>query len=356
MTQLDNDKVSSDEISLKDLVIIIGDWLKFLWLKRLLIIGVAIVSSLLGFVYAITKKPVYIAANTFVLDEGNSGGGMSQYAGLASLAGIDLGGGGNGIFQGDNIIELYKSRVMISKTLLSQANFDGKPQLLIERYIDFSELREKWKKNNLQNISFNGDPEKFNRSQDSIITNIVETFNKKILNVTKLDKKLSIIKVEVATTDELFSKEFSNRLVETVNNFYTQTKTKNSSQNVYILQKQADSVRLVLDRALNGVASALDAAPNANPALLSLRVPSQKRQVDVQASSSIYSEIIKNLEISKLTLRQQTPLIQVIDKPVLPLPVDKSSKLKSLILGSFLGGFLTVLVLSARRFFKAILK
>ena len=346
----------SEEISLKELVLKVKSAIAYLKSKWVLIMACGIIGGLLGLAYSFYRKPLYIATSTFVLEDSKGGGGLGQYAGLASLAGIDIGGGAGGIFQGDNIIELYRSRVMLEKTLLSPVEIEGKKQLLIDRYINFNKLRDKWKeKDHITSINFYGDPDKFNRKQDSIISDLVGLFRIKILGVDKIDKKLNILKVDVATNDELFSKEFNNKLVETVNNFYTETKTKKSSQNVMILQKQADSVKRVLNSSIGGVASAIDAAPNANPSLVTLRVPSQRKQVDVQANSAIYGEIVKNLEVSKISLRQETPLIQVIDKPVLPLFVDRLSKVKGFIVGAFLGCFLIVLILSVRKIFKATL-
>ncbi|MBK0381131.1 Wzz/FepE/Etk N-terminal domain-containing protein [Mucilaginibacter segetis] len=352
----DKEPVQESNISLKDFILKIRSLIAYLKSKWLTIFIIACIGGVLGLAYSFIKKPVYVAESTFVLEDGVKGGGLSQYAGLASLAGIDIGGSsGGGIFEGDNILELYKSRLMIEKTLLSEVDLDGKRQLLINRYIDYNHLRDNWKDKQLSSISFNDDPEKFNRKQDSIITDLVKTVNKSLLSVTKPDKKLNIIKVTVSSKDELFAKAFNTKLVETVNNFYTQTKTKKSVQNIQILQKQADSVRSVLNSSISGVASAIDAAPNANPAMLSLRVPSQKKQIDVQASGAIYSEIVKNLEIAKISLRQETPLIQVIDEPVLPLAVNKLGKLKGLVAGFFLGGILIVIWFVVKRIFNTIM-
>jgi len=351
-----NENINADEISLKDILIKIGSTARYLKRRWLIIFTIGILGGLLGFVYAAIKKPIYVANCTFVLDEESKGAGMSQYAGLASLAGLDISGGASGgMFQGDNIIELYKSRLMITKALLNKANFNGKDELLIDRYIEFNKLREQWKENNIGNISFSGNPEKFNRIQDSIINELVETFDNKILDVSKPDKKLSIINVQVSSKDELFSKEFTNVLVQTVNNFYVQTRTQKSYQNVQTLQRQADSVRSVLNASISGVAYATDASPNANPLLTALRVPSQKKQIDVQASSEIYGELVKNLEVSKMMLRQETPLIQVIDEPILPLHKEKLGKLKSIVVGGILGVFITIMVLVIKKLFKTIL-
>ncbi len=332
-------KQKSDEILLADLRLKLKRALIYSGTKWKSIVIIAILGALIGFGYAVFKKPTFVAVSTFVLEDSKSGAGaLGQYAGLASLAGINLGGGGGGIFEGDNILELYKSRIMIEKALLTVCDFKGKKQLLIERYIDSYNLRNKWSDNDsLSQITFNGNPDNFSRLQDSIITDLGEKFNKGILNVSKPDKKLNIIYVSVASKDELFSKLFTEKLVQNVNDFYIQTKTKKSWQNVNILQHQADSVKAILNASINGVASAIDEAPNANPQMTTLRVSSQKKQVDVQANSAIYTEIVKNLELAKISFRQEKPLIQIIDKPILPLANDRVTKTKGILIGAILG-------------------
>jgi len=121
---------------------------------------------------------------------------------------------------------------------------------------------------------------------------------------------------------------------------------------VTVLQRQADSVKEVLNNSINGVASAIDANPNANPQLLILKAPSQRKQVDVQASTAIYAEIVKNLELSKISLRQDVPLIQIIDEPILPLLKTKVGKLKGIILGGILGGFLCISFILIKKMLK----
>jgi hypothetical protein len=179
-----------DEISINEILNRSRSFLNYLKNKWLTILIIALVGGLSGLAYSIFKKVTYFADSTFVLDEGDKSDGLGQYADLASLAGVSLGGGG-GLFEGDNILQLYKSRLMISKTLLSVYNFNGKNQLLIDRYIDFNHMRTKWKsKDDIDTINFNGDPDKFNRKQDSIISDLTKTFDTKYLNVDKPDKKL----------------------------------------------------------------------------------------------------------------------------------------------------------------------
>jgi hypothetical protein len=293
-----------------------------------------------------------------VLEDEKSGVSLGGALGLASQFGLDLGGGGGGgIFSGDNLLELMKSRSMVQKALLSPISVKVKSQSLADYYISFREMREDWKNEpQLANVSYAiyADGLQFNRAQDSILMEIHEEIVKNFLTVAKIDKKLSILKVSVQTEDESFSKAFTEALVREVSQFYVETKTKKSATNVAILQHQTDSVRNELNRAITGVAQSNDAIPNLNSSRQVLRSFSQQRQIDVQANTAILTELVKNLELSKLSLRKETPLIQVIDKPILPLTVEKFGKLKGLLLGGFLAGFLVVIGLIIRRVFQGL--
>jgi uncharacterized protein involved in exopolysaccharide biosynthesis len=353
-----NSQLQDDEISLKDLILKLKGWYHYLLSKWIVILIAGIIGGILGFTYAYLKNPVYTAACTFVLEEGGASGGMGQYAGIASMVGIDIGGGGGGIFQGDNIIELYKSRTMIEKTLLSEVEIDAKRQLLIDRYIEFNKLRKAWDKQaGLKEIQFNLQAKQlFTRTQDSIISSIVADINKNYLNVAKPDKKLSIIKVEVKAKDEPFAKYFNDEIVKNVNDFYVQTKTKKSLDNVKILQQKTDSVRAVMNGAVYTAVAVSDATPNLNPTHQVQRVvPMQRAQISVETNKTILAELVKNLELSKMSLRQETPLIQVIDEPVFPLNREQFGKAKGIILGGLIAGFLAVTALLIRKIIKGIM-
>ena len=121
-----------------------------------------------------------------------------------------------------------------------------------------------------------------------------------------------------------------------------------------ILQKQTDSIRGELNGAITGVAVANDNTFNLNPALNVRRTPSARRQVDVQANTAILTELVKQTELAKVALRKETPLIQVIDRPILPLAKERFGKAKGIVMGGFLAGFLVVLGLIVKRIFREI--
>jgi len=343
------------EITLKDIILKLKHLLIYFLENWKLILCTCLIGAVLGITYGYLKKPLYTAECTFVIEE-EGRGGLGQYAGLASMVGIDVGGSSNGLFQSGNLLELYKSRTMITETLLSKDEWSKDKSLLIDRYIKFNHLRDNWSADStLSTINFNIPREKFTYKHDSILGNIVLNIRDNYLSVGKPDKELSILSVKVKSKDELFAKAFADKIVNNVNDFYINTKTKKSLDNVHILQMQSDSLRNILNRSINGVATAIDANPNINAALQILRTPSQRRQIDVQSSSAIYAEITKNLEIAKVSLRKERPLIQVIDPPILPLKVEKPSVLKSMILGSILFGIVILIFLTLKMLSKKIL-
>jgi uncharacterized protein involved in exopolysaccharide biosynthesis len=352
--------VEHDEISLKELILRIKDWYRFLLSKWIILLAAGIIGGAIGVGYAFTQKATYTASLSFALEDDRQGGGLSGALGLASSLGFDLGGSAGGAFSGANLIELLKSRNLVEKALFNPITENGKTQSLAQYFINFNELSKNWyNKPALKNIMFDVDSDrsKYTLQQDSILGNIYTSIAgpNGLLNVIQKDKKVSIINIDVKSTNELFSKAFAESIAQEVSSYYIEIKSKKARQNMEILQHQTDSIRAELNGAITGVAAAADNTFGLNPAMMVRKTPGTRRQVDVQANTAILTQLVINLEMAKVSLRKETPLIQVIDKPILPLKKEKLGKFKSLILGGFFAGFLTVLFLVFKKLFAGIL-
>ena len=350
--------IENDQISLKELLLKVKEWYSYLLSQWKIIVLAGIIGTALGLAYSVVKKPIYTATLSFALeDEKSGGGGLGSALGLASSLGLDLGGGGGSIFTGSNLTELFKSRAMVEKTLLSPVNVNGKTVSLAEMYIQNNKWREKWNNNpKFASIEFlpNENRKLFTRVHDSILGVMYENLLKEGLMVAQKDKKISIINIDMSSTNELFAKFFCEALAKEVSDFYIDTKSKKARMNMAILQRQTDSIRGELNGAITGVAVANDNTFNLNPALNVRRAPSARRQVDVQANTAILTELVKQSELAKVTLRKETPLIQIIDKPILPLAKERFGKAKGLVLGGFLATVLVVLILIFKKLIKSI--
>ena len=284
----------------------------------------------LGIAYFYFQKPSYKAECTFVLEEKQAG--LGGLGGLASQFGFDLGslsGGGN-LYAGENIFEILKSKKILQKVLLSKpdsAAAQGKT--LADMYIDFSRLKKKWKDDaSLMAVSFRDCPQPLSMVQDSVLNIIYDQVIDKYLVVDKAGKKGNLIKVQVKSENRLFAVLLAQRMVEEAKNFYILIKTGNAQSNINNLQQKADS----LLRLLNGktYVAAQTQIVDANPGLSFLRVPTEIASRDKTVVGTLYAEVVKNLEASKMILAQQTPIIQVIDYPSLSTR-DQSVSLKKLV-------------------------
>ncbi|MFM2392095.1 MAG: hypothetical protein RLZZ546_72, partial [Bacteroidota bacterium] len=188
----------------------------------------------------------------------------------------------------------------------------------------------------LSNIQFpSGVPRsKIGFLQDSILKVVYKKILKDNLVIYQKDKKVTIISVVVTTNDELFSKLFCEILAKQVSEFYVETKSKKARNNVEILQKQVDSIKNELGNSIIGMASASDNVYNLNPSLNIKGSLSRKKQIDVQANTAIMTQISAQLELAKVTLRKETPLIQLIDLPILPLDNYELKPIIAIIYGS----------------------
>ena len=353
-----NQPAVNDEISVKELIENVKKWFHFLLSKKKTIVLAACIGATLGVTYSLINKPVYTATLTFALEGENSASSGSVLS-LASQFGLSLGGSGGGIFEGSNLNELFKSRNMVEQTLMKPVFYKGDTISFAEMYIQMREWRESWdKKPKLTKIQFvPGTKRKyFTRAHDSILGKIYTDISKNSLTVGQKDKKVDIITIEFLSTNEQFSKSFCEALARQVGLFYIATKSKKARTNMQILARQTDSIRKELNNSISGLASANDNTFNLNPSQNIRRVPSARRQVDVQANTAILTELVKQTELAKIGVRRETPLIQVLDRPILPLKKKRFGKIKGIVIGGFCGGFLAVFILFFRLKFKQIMQ
>ena len=343
-----------ENISISYIIDGIKDWFSFIISRaRVIILGTLIIMTLV-FSYNYIISPVHYARTTFVLDNSSSSGSMGDLSSLASLAGINASSfiDASSLFQIDNIQELYRSNSMLKNTLLSSTRINGTETLIIERFGKAEKLINKWNKLGINLKDFKNI--NLTRQQDSLIKESIKIIKKEYLLVDKPSRKTTILEIGFNHKDELLAKAFNENLVSIVNQFYFDTKTLKTGSNLEILKKQSDSVKNVLDESILFLAEKDQNIPNLNALDKVSMVPYQKAMIDVQANSAIYGEIVKQLELAKVTHRNNMPLIQIIDKPILPLENSKWKFLKTFILSFIIGISSIVIGLSFKRIINSV--
>jgi hypothetical protein len=352
MDEYNVNQTQSDEVSLKDLILKGKEIWAYLWSKWKIILVVGLLGGALGLTYSLLKQKTYLAGLSFsVVEKGSSGGSLAS---LAGQFGFSLGSGGGSVFSGDNMVELLLSRNMIERTLLHTAAINGKECTLVEYYKELT-AEDLAEDDPARNIHFPAGlaRENFTREQDSVLNVIRTGLTEGNLSVSKRGKLLDIIDVSFKNEDELFAKIFTETLLDEVSVFYIQIKTRNIKENLDAMELRADSMRNEYEKAL--VKAAMYSDQNINARNI-VSVELVKYRTTVELMGTAYSELTKNIEIMKLDLARQTPVVQIIDSPILPLEEQGLGKKMGIILGGFLGGFLIVGWLLAKYYYRKIMQ
>ena len=346
-----------ESFSLLNLINSVKSWFFYLLFNLRGIVIITSIFLVFTLLFNYIKSPVHYARTTFVLDSESSSNSIGDIASLASLAGINASSfiDASSLFQIDNIQELYRSSSMIKETLLSEDNFgDNNIMLIIDRLANNEKINKKWDRLNVDFSAYKSKSTNL-RVHDSILNEVVKIIKKKYLIVDKPSRKTTILEIGFDHKDELLAKSFNEKLVSIVNDFYNKTKTQKTGENLRILERQADSVKKVLDKSILVLAEKDQSIPNPNPLTKVSLVPYQKALIDVQSNGAIYQEIVKQLELAKVSHRNKTPLIQIIDKPVLPLENTRLKLFECLVFGIFGGLFFSVIYYSLTRFYKSLI-
>ena len=318
-----------------------------------IVLMVVCVGAALGLAYSIFKPVRYNAEITFSVEDSKSiGGGL--LSSLGGSIGMDIGsltGSGNGVLSGDNVLSLLKSKSMMAECLKSpypvtnntSSSTDSNKQSAIfnytiaDRYADVYGLREKWAGNEkIGRAIYFGQPDQNLRLQDSLLKLIIKRIEEKELSVVKPDKKLSFFNIAINTKDELMSLLITQRIIKIATDFYVDAKVGRLKSNIDRLEKRTDSISNLLNQQTYSATEDARLLLNVNPADINAPVYSEISQRDKMVLTTIYAELMKNLEVSKAALIQETPTVQIVDQTGFPLERIETKWYEGILLGALL--------------------
>ena len=325
-----------------------------------IVLMVVCVGAALGLAYSIFKPVRYNAEITFSVEDSKSiGGGL--LSSLGGSIGMDIGsltGSGNGVLSGDNVLSLLKSKSMMAECLKSPypiANNNGVTTTnnivskdsnkqaaaanytIADRYADVYGLREKWAGNEkIGRAIYFGRPDQNVRLQDSLLKLIIKRIEEKELSVVKPDKKLSFFNIAINTKDELMSLLITQRIIKIATDFYVDAKVGRLKNNINRLEKRTDSISNLLNQQTYSATEDARLLLNINPADINAPVYSEISQRDKMVLTTIYAELMKNLEVSKAALIQETPTVQIVDQTGFPLERIETKWYEGILLGALL--------------------
>ena len=324
--------------------------LKTLWNSKKLIAKITSFFVILGIVVSLLSPIVYTASSTFIPQSSQAGSGASSLSGVASLVGINLGGAISSAEISPAIYPQILESVPYKRELLDVSLKSSKedPGILLKDYLlngssplNVFGLIKKYtimlpftilnairgsKENSLSGsssgMSVTADEEKLFEALESILS----------LSVNAKDGFVSLsAEMDDPIMCALVAKEAQKILQKSVINY----KIKSASEILVFNQKQLSLKKTEFDSLQNKLALFKDSNLN----IIDSRFENRLRGLEAEFSlvSSVYQELAKQLEQSKLQVSKDTPIFSVIKPVTIPNTRSAPKRAQMVLIYLFIG-------------------
>ncbi|MGL1957068.1 MAG: Wzz/FepE/Etk N-terminal domain-containing protein [Colwellia sp.] len=307
LAQLQHSQMQDDKIDL-------GDLWSAIWAGKFIIIFISFIFAVSSIYFAFSQPNIYKASAilTPASNEGGTGGLSAlagQFGGLASMAGINLGGGGSD--KTDIALEIIQSRSFIEKfitkhdllvPLLAVENWDITTDTLIMNDKLYDQTTNKW----IRKVEAPKKPEP--SPWEGFIA-----FSS-MLNVSQV-KNTSIVTLELEYFSPTLAQQWLNWLIADINEFVRDQDQKETQDSIDYLTEQLEHIQ-------------------------------------VATMETVFYQLIeeqtKNMMLTKVKAEY---VLKTIDPAQVPDEKSKPKRALIVVLGTVLGGILSVIIVLIRYFY-----
>lgn len=302
---LQNTQNQDDEIDLAELC-------RALWAGKITIIIISMIFAVASVIFALSKPNIYKASAILAPAASENGAGglgalAGQFGGLASMAGINLGGGGD---KTALAIEIIKSRSFIENfiekhdllvPLMASKEWDMASDTLILDAELYDEINNKW----VREVQA---PKKIKPSPWEAYQEFLD-----LLTISK-DKTSSMVTIEIEFYAPEKAKQWLNWLILDINEFMREQDRIEAKASIAYLTKQLDNIKVAT------------------------------------METVFYQLIEEQTKNMMLTMVKKEYVLKTIDPAQVPDTKNKPKRALIVVLGTMLGGILSVLIVLIRYF------
>ncbi len=308
-------EISFDKI----LSFFIGNW------KGLAFSGIFCGIAVYGLTF-LMKKEYQASAKILPEYQSNLMGNLSE---LASLAGINTRNRTEAV-RPDLYPEIIRSTPFLIHALSSPVKgMDGKEMILFDYLTkDFEERPEPLPRVNPTSDSVLA----LSKLQQGVLKNL-----KKRIDVS-MGKMTGVITISSEMPDPYIAAEVNSLAVRYVRDFVTKYRLTKEGDKAAFLKEQAREAKANLQKAEAELGAFKDA--NRNIYTNTERVREQRLQAEYLRLQSVYGELSRQYELSRLQAEQISPVVEVLEPSVVPYATSKPRHLVLAAVGAFFGAML----------------
>ncbi|MDC0225473.1 Wzz/FepE/Etk N-terminal domain-containing protein [Gammaproteobacteria bacterium] len=271
-----------------------------LWNEKLLIIKITACAAVLSVIFSLMLTNYYESESLLVATDTQDSGGVSQLAGLASIAGIGIDGSGDSVIE---IIELIRSREFV-KHLIS---FEGiLPGIMASESYDVDSKKLFFKD------SYNPETNKWNSKPSYLQAH--KKYRDKILDISQ-SKRTGVVSIKIEHISPVFARDLLDLIIKEANTLKRERDLEVSSKALSFLKQELSKTSLV------------------------------------EIRESINTIIEAQLERQMMAKINEDYVLIEIEPPYIPDLKSRPHRAQICILGTLLGGILSVIIVLVRHYF-----
>jgi hypothetical protein len=353
----------NDEISLKELILKIKEFVHELFSHWGLIALICIPVVLYMMYDAFTKKPEYPTYLTFTVNK-DDGASMGVMSGLLGQFGF---GGVQSEFNLDKILDLLKSRKITERVIFHEETIYGNKDYLANHLINYLDTLNQWgyikwykrpftPKSKLEGFRFTHDSiQNFNRIENlalkAIYTKMIGTpeSDSRFLKAS-YEEMSGVLTMVLTLKDEQLTVPLLNKYFEELSKYYIDNSIEKQKVTYDLVKVKHDSIYTALRSTEYQLADFKDSNLGIFTKKSKLNEFRLENRIRILAAG--LAKATENLEVADFTLKNKTPFIQVIDRPIFPIKSLKVSKFKTLIISGFLGVLIGMAFVILRKIYR----
>jgi uncharacterized protein involved in exopolysaccharide biosynthesis len=344
----------------KDIISIdFSAFFKIILKEKVWVVLITLLFTIGGIAYALFAREEFVSTGKILPEfQSKAGGlgGLAQFAGLASLAGVDLSsaaaGGGSDAIRPDLYPDVLKSTPFFLELLKIKVRTKDNKEMLFSQFYDTfvldNDIKEKDTKIN------------FPTSNQYIAVSYQTEKNLKDLRERiggVIDKKTGLITVTVKLPDPVVATIITDYSMNFLTNYITNYRTEKSKQDLKFLAERLDAAKGKYYSNQTKKAQYSDQNQLSMMKLQSADLQRERIESDYKISSTFYNTLLQKYEEAKLKLQQETPVIKVLEPPVVPNKRSEPKRAIVVILATFLGGIFGIIFsLIRKKNYKLVIK
>ena len=283
--------------------------------EKWLILGITALFTIAGTIYAFSLKEEFKSEGKILPEIQSKGGSMGQFAGLAALAGVDLGSASAGAdaVRPDLYPDVLKSTPFFLRLFQEKIKNKNNKEFSFQEFYNMEVLDDKLnEKDQINKFPKSVNYISFNRQTEKNIKDLKERI------LCTYDKKIGVISISVKMPDPVVAANVARFSMDYLTGYIINYRTEKQKRDLDFLEERLQNAKGKYFSNQAKKASYTDQMPLNSLRLQSADLQRERIEAEYKTSSSFYNSLLQKYEEAKLKMQQETPVIKVLEPPVVP--------------------------------------